>query len=268
MKAGSIVFVRIRSYRLRTPNLARSRERTKCTRSNGWVYMRNLKPSLQPRVTVPSLPSLITPQRILCPIQQSFQCFAFIFFASSSFTILSNRTKFPIPSKNVLTTHFHHKLLNNGTLCFSNFVRAICTASDPCITTIPPNKYGCIRQQKVAKAGTLWSRESYNSDPGWKFERVEKATNVHVAATATTVIQPFGRLYFFTVISERCSAAVASASMATTRGRASDQDVKGGEMGIVKCAVGEVAMVMEEKVMDVRWALRAEKEDRWQKCSR
>lgn len=50
--------------------------------------------------------------------------------------------------------------------------------------------------------------------------------------------------------------------MATTRGRASDQDVRGGEMGIWWGVLGEEEMVMEVNDMSVRWALRAEKEER------
>ena len=92
--------------------------------------------------------------------------------------------------------------------------------------------------------------------------------NVQVVATITIVIQPFGRLYFFTVMLERFRAEVASVSIATTLGRASDQDARGGEIGTVWWVVGEDAMVMDEKVMSISLALRAEKEERWLKCSR
>lgn len=51
--------------------------------------------------------------------------------------------------------------------------------------------------------------------------------------------------------------------MATTRGRASDQLVMGGSMGMRWGVRGEERMVREENVRSVRWALRAEKAERW-----
>lgn len=78
----------------------------------------------------------------------------------------------------------------------------------------------------------------------------------------TTAIKPFGFLYFFTVIFERPSPAVASASIATTRSRACDQLVNGGSIGTVQYPL-ELRMTMELKVMSLSFASRAEYEETW-----
>ncbi len=87
--------------------------------------------------------------------------------------------------------------------------------------------------------------------------------NVTKAAIHTTAMNPRGLVYSFTVTVLLPSAPVASASISTTRGRASDQEAIGGEM-VILCAfllLGDGRMVMEVKSMSERTALREAKEE-------
>ena len=72
-------------------------------------------------------------------------------------------------------------------------------------------------------------------------------------------------MYFLTVMGEQPSPEQASVSMATSRGRTSAHEAKGGSKGIryglAEKGMGEVEIVRAEQSMAVRVAFRAEKGD-------